>query len=187
MGYKWKQQKSLVSDNMLWQYIGDREGLVYNREHAIWILLHQEGFSVVLKGKSWLLLVAHQPDRHRSVPQALLTVHSRTDKVETNIFLYIIPWILLLSGFWQESSAKARTAVEGQKGILIGAVYRKYLNISKCLNTRTVMTVLISDSNAEDTDQHDGGFLKKGQHFPGISAWYALFPILGKKKHTRDS
>lgn len=57
--------------------------------------------------------------------------HSRTDKVGSNIFLYIMQWTLLLTGFGEEASAKAKTAVEGQRGCPIGAVYREYLNISK--------------------------------------------------------
>lgn len=131
MGYKWKQQQSLVSGNMLWQYIGGREGLVYGTEHAVRILLYQEGFSVVLEGKSWHLPVAHQADRHQGVPQAWFTARSRADKVETNVFLYVMQWMLLLSGFGQESSAKAKMAVEGQRGSPIGAVYREFLNLSK--------------------------------------------------------
>lgn len=169
--------------------IGDKEELVYEREHAVWLPLHQEGFAVMLKGKSWHLPVAHPPDGHQGVPQAWLRAHSRTDKVETLVFLYVLQWIILLPGFWQESSPKTKMAVDDQRGNPIGTVYREYST-----QTKNVMTpLLFFDSNAENTDQQDGGFQvcffllkkKKSKHFPVISTWHALSSVLEKKKYPR--
>lgn len=51
----------------------------------------------------------------------------QNDKVETNIFYYIMQLILLLPGFWQASFVKAEMVMEGHGGSPIGAVYRQYL------------------------------------------------------------
>lgn len=186
MGYKWKQQQSLVSDNMLRQYIGDREGLVYGTEHAIWILLHQEGFSVVLKGRSWHLPVAHQPDSHRGAPQAWLMAHNRTDKVETNVFLYIMQWILLLSGFWWESKSKSQKGSRGPKGQPYSSSLERTVKRKQKMSWQ-VWSFLTQMKKILINGMESSWKKKQDKHFPGISTWYALSLLLGRKKHPRDS
>lgn len=147
-------------------------------ERAVWVLLHWEGFSAVLKGRSCYLPVAHLPDRHQGL------AHSRTDKVQ--IIFFFLLWST--SFFWWdfESSAKAKMAVEGQSSSLIGEVYRECLNISK----KKFMTALLFWTQIQKIWCTRRTVLKKekrGKHFPGTSLWHVISPLLGKKKHPREN
>lgn len=58
-------------------------------------LLYQEGFSVVLKGSSWHLPMAHLPEKHQGVPQTWLTA----EQTKWRLMFFFMLWSA--SFYWQ--------------------------------------------------------------------------------------